>query len=86
MIKMIYEEQPYCYPNVGAVQDYSVKAEFTMNEDATLDQIFDAIMRLMQLAGFSVNIKTFANTLFHYADEHDEWDELNKILKEVIGE
>ena len=82
MIKFIFSEAPFDYENIGEKQEYSVNAEFVMSEDATSDQIFDAVMRLMKIAGYTADFDTFANGLLKYVERYDNWDELNDFLKQ----
>lgn len=72
MLKFIYKQEPYYYDNVGG-QAYSIQAEINMNEDASIRDIMDAIVRLTKTAGFRATKTSFLNAIEDIFEDREEY-------------
>lgn len=71
MIKFIYEQEPYHYDYAGG-QAYDIKTEIVMNDDASITDIMEAIVRLTKNAGFIANKKSFLNAIEDIFEDGEE--------------
>lgn len=62
MLKFIYKQEPYHYDHVGG-QAYDIKTQITMDEDASLTDIIEAIARLAKYAGYHATKQSFLNAI-----------------------
>lgn len=68
MLKFIYEGKNYNYEHVGC-QNYDINTEIIMNEDCSLDDIMEAIIRLTKIAGFYPNKDSFLRAVDNVFEE-----------------
>ena len=68
MIKILYEQKPYRYENVG-YQDYSIKTEIELDKDICADDAVIAFMKLLNTATYRVNINTLKRVIQNLEDE-----------------
>ena len=71
MIKLIYEGKPYDYGNVGK-QAYEVKTEITMDSDAGVIDILEAVARLMNIATYKVSAQVLKKACEDLVEEYGE--------------
>ena len=67
MIKIIYKQEQYEYGDVGA-QPYDIDTKITVKEDASIEEVFAAVIRILKVAGYQVNqdnIERAINALFN---------------------
>ena len=62
MIKINYKEDSYCYNEMGK-QDYDVSMEINIKEDASVKDVVDAIIRILQGARYRVTKTVMLNTI-----------------------
>ena len=72
MLRFEYEQKNYNYENVGG-QAYDIKAEINMNEDATLGDIVEAIVRLTKTAGYRATKQSFLNAIEDIFENREEY-------------
>lgn len=72
MLKFIYKQEPYYYENVGG-QAYDIQTEINMNEDASIGDIMDAIVRLTKTAGFRATKSSFLNAIEDIFEDREEY-------------
>ena len=72
MLKFIYKQEPYYYGDVGG-QAYDIQTEINMNEDASITDIMDAIVRLTKTAGFRATKQTFLNAIEDIFEDREEY-------------
>lgn len=62
MIKFIYEGKSYNFEHVGC-QNYDINTEIVMNEDCSIVDIMEAIVKLTKIAGFHGKKENFINAI-----------------------
>lgn len=72
MLKFIYKQEPYYYEHVGG-QAYDIQTEINMNEDASIGDIMDAIVRLTKTAGFRATKTSFLNAIEDIFEDREEY-------------
>lgn len=72
MIKLFYKQEPYYYGNVGG-QAYDIQAEINMNEDASVSDVVEAMVRLLKTAGYPCRKQTFLNTIEDIFEDREEY-------------
>ena len=78
MIKMIYEQEPYNFEGVGG-QAYDIKTEINMVQDASAQDILEAVVRLMQTATYHVDARLLMEFAKDYAYEHNQEDLIDNL-------
>lgn len=72
MIKIIYEQEPYYYEHVGG-QAYDIKTEIKMNDDASVSDVVEAMIRLLKTAGYPCRKQTFLNAIEDIFEDREEY-------------
>ena len=72
MLKFKYKQEPYNYENIGG-QAYDIKASIKMNEDASLTDIMEAIIRLAKTAGYNPTKKNCINAIENIFEDREEY-------------
>lgn len=72
MLKFIYKQEPYDYENIGG-QAYDIQTEINMNEDASIGDIMEAIIRLTKIAGFRATKHSFLNAIENIFEDREEY-------------
>lgn len=68
MMKLIYEQKQYEYPNVGA-QTYDIKLAMEIKEHANVEEAIAAFMKFLKIAGYScLNKETVIRAVEEYFD------------------
>lgn len=79
MFKISYEGEPYYY-NSGK-QAYTAKAEITMDNDATLSDILEAVLKISEFATYPKQTKSHLKQLidnldYNFEEEKEsEWND-----------
>jgi hypothetical protein len=79
MFKISYEGEPYYY-NSGK-QAYTAKAEITMDNDATLSDILEAVLKMSEFATYPKQTKSHLKQLidnldYNFEEEKEsEWND-----------
>ena len=79
MFKISYEGEPYYY-NSGK-QAYTAKAEITMDNDATLSDILEAVLKMSEFATYPKQTKSHLKQLidnldYNFEEEREsEWND-----------
>ena len=69
MIKIIYEEPAYYYPNVDMGQLYDMKTEMTLAKDIDAGEAIKTFMKLLNIATFRVSIRTLEDLVQYLKEE-----------------
>ena len=79
MIKIIYKEKDEdCYSDFG----HNLDLEINIEDDASSYKAIFAIMRALEVAGYSVDTETLLTAAEKYADYYDQWDLFENFLKD----
>ena len=54
MMKITYECKAYYFENINAKQGYDLNAEMVLNDEACLDDLLEAILKMAKIAGYAV--------------------------------
>lgn len=76
MFKISYEGEPYYY-NSGK-QAYTAKAEITMDNDATLSDILEAVLKMSEFATYPKQTKSHLKQLIDNLDYNFEEEKENE--------
>lgn len=68
MIRMSYHGEPYYYEHTGK-QEYDVRTDITMDNDAEAYSHFEALVRLMKLATYNLKAGTVRRIVERLIDE-----------------
>lgn len=80
MIKIIYKEKEEdCYSDFGHNLDLEINIE---DDDASSHKAIFAIMRALEVAGYSVNTETLLTAAEEYASYYEQWDLFDNFLKD----
>lgn len=63
MLKIIYQEKPYDYGEDIGCQNYFLNTEIELTEDATIKDILEAIIKVVQLSGYIIDKKKILATV-----------------------
>lgn len=79
MIKIIYKEKEEDY-----YSDFGQNLDLEINIDDTASshKVIFAIMRTLEVAGYSVDTETLLTAAEKYADYYEQWDLFEKFLKD----
>ena len=72
MIKIIFKSKPYYFENVGG-QAYDIDTTIEMNEDASLNDIMEAVIRLTKFAGYIATKQSFLNAIEDIFEDREEY-------------
>jgi len=72
MLKFLYEQKPYYYEHAGG-QAYDIRAEINMNEDASVDDVVEAMIRLLKTAGYPCRKQSFLNAIEDIFEDREEY-------------
>lgn len=72
MLKFIYKQESYYYDHVGG-QAYDIQTIINMNEDASIEDIMEAIVRLTKTVGFRATKSTFLNAIEDIFEDREEY-------------
>ena len=72
MIKLFYKQEPYYYEHVGG-QAYDIQAEINMNEDASVCDVVEAMIRLLKTAGYPCRKQTFIDAIEDIFEDREEY-------------
>ena len=72
MIKFIFKSKPYYFEDVGG-QAYDIDTTIEMNEDASLVDIVEAVVRLTKFAGYSATKQSFLNAIENIFEDREEY-------------
>ena len=79
MIKINYKEKDEdCYSDFG----HNLDLEINIEDDASSYKVIFAIMRVLKVAGYSVDTKTLLAAAEEYASYYDQWDLFENFLKD----
>lgn len=79
MIKIIYKEKDEnCYSHFG----HNLDLEINIEDDASSHKAIFAIMRALEVAGYSVDTGTLLNAAEEYASYYEQWDLFDNFLKD----
>ena len=71
MIKLEYECKNYNYGNVGK-QGYDIKTNINMVDDAGLDDLVEAFIKLLKIATYHISRENLKDAIDDYFDENGE--------------
>lgn len=72
MIKFIFKSEPYYFENVGG-QAYDIDTTIEMNEDASLTDIVEVVVRLTKFAGYSAIKQNFLDAIEDIFEDREEY-------------
>lgn len=72
MLEFKYKQDSYYYENVGG-QAYDIEANIKMNEDASITDIMEAIVRLTKTAGYRTTKQSFLNAIENIFEDREEY-------------
>lgn len=72
MLKFLYKQEAYYYEHVGG-QAYNIQTEIEMNEDARVNDVIDAVIRLLRTAGYPCRKQIFLDAIEDIFEEREEY-------------
>ena len=63
MIKMSFEGNSYNFENIGEKQAYNIRTDIEMNEDASIADIMEAVVKLIRIAGYFGTKQSFLDAI-----------------------
>lgn len=72
MLKFLYEQKSYYYEHVGG-QAYDINTEIKMNDDASVSDVVEAMVRLLKTAGYPCRKQTFLNAIEDIFEDREEY-------------
>jgi hypothetical protein len=72
MIKMSFEGKSYNFENIGEKQAYNIRTDIEMNEDASITDIMEAVVRLVRVAGYFGTKQNFLNAIEDIFENREE--------------
>ena len=73
MIKMSFEGNSYNFENIGEKQAYNIRTDIEMNEDASIADIMEAVVKLIRIAGYFGTKQSFLDAIEDVFEDREEY-------------